>query len=163
MNIELIVFNENFIPPKRGHSIDVGMDIAAYEPGVLEPGPNIIGCGFGIKVPVGYNVSVYPRSGMVSGAKTLDMRLADTQERVGDVFLSGISIAAQHPPIDPGYEGEIHIIVLNHSNRPVAYDRGTRFGQLVCHAITYINCVSPATTKRGTGWAGSTGLASEEV
>jgi dUTP pyrophosphatase len=158
MNVELIVFKDNYIAPKRGHDIDVGLDVAAPEAGVLLPGPNVIGVGFGLKVPVGYNVSVYPRTGMVSGQKTLDMKVANTFLTVKDVHPNGISLAAQHPPIDPGYAGEIHVIVINHSDLTVEYERGTRFGQLVCHPIAYINPVSNIDETRGAGWAGSTGI-----
>lgn len=158
MKVELIKFRDDYIMPKRGHNIDVGLDVATPDKGILYPGPNSIGLGFGLKVPVGYNVSLYPRTGMVSGAKTLDFQVYGSEHKVVDFEPRGICIDAKHPPIDPGYVGEIHAIVINHSNLAIEYERGTRFGQLVCHPITYIEPIDCIDNSRGEGWAGSTGI-----
>lgn len=163
MNVEIIEYREDYIKPSRKHGIDVGMDIAAPDDGVLQPGPNSIALGFGLKVPVGYNVSVYPRTSMVSGKASLELELDQNTSFAAEQTLlkevsPGVCILAMLPPIDPGYTGEIHALVYNTSSLRIKYKRGTRFGQLVCHPITYMHIVKDVNYSRDDGWEGSTGI-----
>lgn len=152
--------------PERGHDIDVGLDVFTPYGGVLKPGANTIPLGISIEVPIGYSAEIRPRTGMASGAKTLDMTVVDGDlieyGVVRDYYENGIALLAQSPPIDPGYTGEINAIVYNGSSLHIAYDYGTRFGQLVVYPIAYPYCeVDEPKKVRGDGKFGSTGIGTE--
>jgi dUTPase len=170
MQVKFILLYDGARLPERGHSIDVGLDVYTPKEGVLIPGPNVIPLGFSCEVPVGYNCSVYPRTGMVSGLKTVDFEVLThgfkgkhaTEENskifVRDSHNNGVSLFATHPPIDPGYAGEVNAIVLNHSDLYIKYPQHTRFGQLVFHPIAYAIPTLSVDTSRGAGAFGSTGI-----
>lgn len=164
MDVKFTLLHANARLPERGHSIDVGLDVYAPTEGVLKPGPNKVALGIGVEVPVGYNASIYPRTGMASGTGTLDFEVitkevtpAGYETRVKDVRSEGISLLAQLPPIDPGYTGEVHAIVINLSDLTIKYPAHTRFGQMVFHPIAYARPVAAVDTSRGVNGFNSTG------
>lgn len=158
MDVKITMLREDAIMPFRGHSIDVGLDCPVPDAGVLKPGANKIPLGWAIEIPVGYTGVMYPRSGMASGEKSKEMLLAGSEETtVEQIIENGVAIVAEQPPIDPGYTGEVHAIITNHSGVPIQYDRGTRFSQLVVHSIVYANLVKNIDTGRKSAGFGSTG------
>lgn len=162
MQVKFTKLREDAILPYRGHGIDVGLDCPVPEAGILVPGPNKIPMGWAVDVPVGYSASMYPRSGMASGEKTTDLYLfvqhyTTEPITVGQIHPHGVAITAELPPIDPGYKGEVHAIVINHSDLYIKYKAGTRFSQLVFHPIAYATPVENIDNSRGTGAFGSTG------
>lgn len=165
MQVQIKQLRDGAKMPERGHGVDVGMDVYTPSSGVLRPGPNKIALGFAISVPVGYCADIRPRSGMASGEKTLDfdvvtpsrMGVPDEGVKVKDVAPQGIGILATHPPIDPGYTGEVHAIVINTSNVAIKYPQHTRFGQLVFAPIVYATLVEAVDLTRGDNGFGSTG------
>src|SRR5438552_17359149 len=89
------VFEEAIIPT-RAHEDDAGWDLYANEEMVISPGNRgIIGTGISIEIPVGWAGFVTPRSGLA--------------------IKSGISITNSPGIIDPGYRGEIKVILENNS------------------------------------------------
>jgi dUTP pyrophosphatase len=90
--------------------------------------------GFGLDIPDGYFGLVYIRSSMA--AKGLSMEM---------------------PPIDPGYTGQIHALITNHSGNTVLLEAGDRIGQLVIQPVIYADFVKSFDEERGTGAFGSTG------
>jgi len=134
MNIKITKLDPKVKLPERSHLNDVGMDIYAPTAGTLAPGPNVVGLGFAIEVPIGYQANIYPRSG---------------HARRG--------IYAQIPPIDPGYTGEVHALIFNGSGQNYAYDEKERLGQLVFTPVAIVRLVEDTGKKRGDSAFNSTG------
>ena len=96
----------------HGPAEDAGMDLCALEPAVLEPGkPQAVPTGLAIELPPGYEAQVRPRSGLA--------------------LKHAITIPNSPATIDPGYRGEIRVILLNLGEHPYAIERGDRIAQLV--------------------------------
>src|SRR5512143_2831295 len=78
----------------HGPAEDAGMDLRAVERVVLAPGvPRIVPTGLAIELPAGYEAQVRPRSGLA--------------------LKHAITIPNGPATIDPGYRGEIRVILLN--------------------------------------------------
>ena len=159
MQVKFKLLREGAKLPERAHGIDVGLDVFTPSEGILRPGPNKIPLGFSCEVPVGYVAAIYPRSGMASGEKTLDLEILQGGKTylVKELEPNGIGLFAQLPPIDPGYTGEVHAIVYNSSNYMIKYPKHTRFGQLVFYPIAYVQPVLELDNSRGDKGFGSTG------
>lgn len=162
MQVEFTLIHPDAKMPERGHGIDVGLDVFTPEAGQLLPGPNKIPLGFSIDVPVGWCAAIYPRSGMASGEKTRTMVVK--QYKLGMDYLvdmihpNGVAILAQLPPIDPGYKGIVHAIIVNTSDLTIEYEKHTRFGQLVFVPCAYVQPVLRVDNTRGSDGFGSTGI-----
>lgn len=136
MNIKK--FKKDSLLPFKKHQSDVGLDF--YTPEKVELLPletKVVGLGWGIEVPSGYSAMLVPRS---SAAKR--------------------GLIIQTSIIDPGYTGEIHLIVTNCSNHKITIEKEER----VCSLVIYSVITPPLKevenfkeTKRGTGGLGSTG------
>lgn len=128
------------IIPTRVHDLDAGFDIHALEKGDLAPGHIArIRTGIAIGVPAGQVGDIRPRSGMAA---------------------SGITVANSPGTIDPGYNGELIVMLINHGKNHLLWEAGGRIAQLV---ITYTN-TQPLVevdeledSERGTNGFGSTG------
>jgi len=163
MKLPIINLDKPFVMPRRGHINDVGLDLAVPSDGELKPGMNVIGLGYGIKVPVGYIASVYDRSSMATGSCTLDMVISSDDVLVKDIEPNGIPLMSMNPPIDPDYIGEIHLFIFNTSKYTIKYSKGDRLGQLIIHPITYADpMIIEKELKRTDGWSGSTGVNTEK-
>ena len=99
--------------PKQAYPGDAGLDLAACERVVLEPGARAtVATGVAVAVPPGYAGYVQPRSG-----------LADRH---------GITIVNTPGLVDSGYRGELRIILLNTDReRSFEVEPGMRIAQLV--------------------------------
>src|SRR5712672_4324962 len=94
----------------HGPEEDAGMDLRAVERVVLSPGvAQGVPTGIAIELPAGYEAQVRPRSGM--GLKH--------------------SITVNFGTIDPGYRGEIRVIMFNLGKTPYVVERWDRIAQLV--------------------------------
>ena len=88
------------------------MDLRALEPVVLEPSvAQAVATGIAIELPPGYEAQVRPRSGLA--------------------LKHGITIPNSPATIDPGYRGEIRVILLNLGKHSYAIQKGDRIAQLV--------------------------------
>ena len=135
MKIKLIKF-DNFIAPKREHFNDSGADVFAAEDAVIEPGKVFkMPTGIGVEIPTGYDGVIHCKSGMST---------------------KGIWLA--NAPIDAGYTGEIHAIMLNVTNEAVHIKKGQKVGQLVIRPVIYAEFVEDLGENRGSAGFGSTGL-----
>jgi dUTP pyrophosphatase len=124
--------------PTRTHADDAGLDLYAFENGVIAPGSGLLArTGVAIALPAGTVGLVADRSSMAKrGVKTS----------------GGV--------IDAGYRGEIHIILRNVTTDEVRFERGERIAQLLI-----LPCLTPAVveatdldeTHRGTKGFGSSG------
>lgn len=136
MKIKLIDFGlKEDHHPFRPHANDAGADVFMPYDYTLRPGEIArIPLGFGLIIPDGYAVYVFPRSSMaVKG------------------------LVCELPPIDSGYRGEIHAIISNVSTSTQTISKDTRIGQLVITPVVIADFVLELGTERGTGAFGSTG------
>jgi dUTP pyrophosphatase len=124
----------------HGPEEDAGMDLRAVEPVVLEPGvPALVPTGIGIELPSGYEAQIRPRSGLA--------------------LKHAITLPNAPATIDPGYRGEIRVILLNLGREPYRVERGDRIAQMVIAA--YVTAVwveeELGSSDRGSGGFGSSG------
>ncbi len=123
-----------------------GMDLRAAvpdnEPVVLNPGDvAMVPTGLQIALPAGYEAQVRPRSGLA--------------------VKHGITVLNSPGTIDSDYRGECKVILINHSKKAFAIERGERIAQMVIarHAQADWQEVDDLDqTERGAGGFGSTGI-----
>ena len=114
------------------------MDLCAVERVVLSPGvAQGVPTGIAIELPPGYEAQVRPRSGMALKH----------------------SITVNFGTIDPGYRGEIRVILLNLGKSAYQIHAGDRIAQMIVAQYEAIEWVEAALTDttRGTGGFGSSG------
>lgn len=130
-----------FLPAyAHGPEEDAGMDLRAVEDTVLEPGtPALVPTGIAIELPPGYEAQVRPRSGMA--------------------LKHAITLPNSPATIDPGYRGEIRVILLNLGREPYPITRGDRIAQLVIARYEPVEWEEAELnhTRRGDGGFGSSG------
>jgi dUTP pyrophosphatase len=124
----------------HGPEEDAGMDLRAVEAVTLEPGvPRLVPTGLAIEVPPGYEAQVRPRSGLA---------LKHT-------------IAMPNAPgtIDPGYRGEVRVILLNLGREPYTIHAGDRIAQMIVARYEAVQWIEGdlAESRRGAGGFGSSG------
>jgi dUTP pyrophosphatase len=96
----------------HGPDEDAGMDLRAVAPAVLSPGvPQAVPTGIAIELPPGYEAQVRPRSGLA--------------------LKHAIGIPNSPATIDPGYRGEIRVILINLGNSDYKIEKGDRIAQLI--------------------------------
>ena len=89
---------------------DAGMDLRAVEQVLLQPGiAQGVPTGLAIELPPGYEAQVRPRSGL--GLKH--------------------SLTVTFGTIDPGYRGEIRVVMFNLGRADYIVHKGDRIAQLV--------------------------------
>jgi len=96
----------------HGPAEDAGMDIRCIEGVMLEPGiPCAVPTGLALEIPSGYEVQVRPRSGLA--------------------LKHAITLPNSPATIDPGYRGELKVIMLNLGNTTYQIHAGDRIAQMV--------------------------------
>jgi dUTP pyrophosphatase len=128
--------------PRYAHSgaEDAGMDLHAVEAATLEPGvPVAVPTGLVIELPPGYEGQVRPRSGLA--------------------LKHGISISNAPGTIDPGYRGEVRVILINLSHAPYLVKAGDRIAQLIVARYEAVEWEEGelSDSLRGAGGFGSSG------
>ena len=116
------------------------MDLRAVEQVTLEPGtPRLVPTGLAIELPPGYEAQVRPRSGLA-------LRHAITMPNAPGT-------------IDPGYRGEIRVILINLGREPYTIHAGDRIAQLIVARYETVEWVEGdvAGSRRGAGGFGSSG------
>lgn len=88
------------------------MDLRACEDVTLEPGvPAAVPTGLAIELPPGYEAQIRPRSSLA---------------------LNHAIILPNSPgTVDPGYRGEIRVVLLNLGREPYRVRRGDRIAQMI--------------------------------
>jgi dUTP pyrophosphatase len=124
----------------HGPEEDAGMDLCAVEEVTLEPGvPQLVPTGLAVEVPPGYEAQVRPRSGLA--------------------LKHAIAMPNAPGTIDPGYRGEVRVILLNLGREPYTIHAGDRIAQMIVaryEAVEWVEC-ELAESRRGTGGFGSSG------
>lgn len=130
-----------FLPEyAHGPEEDAGMDLRAVEAAVLRPGqPALVGTGIAIELPPGFEAQVRPRSGLA--------------------LKHAITLPNSPATIDPGYRGEIRVILLNLGRNEYCIERGDRIAQLVIARYEQVEWEEShlSETNRGDGGFGSSG------
>jgi dUTP diphosphatase len=124
----------------HGPEEDAGMDLRAVEPVELEPGvPAMVPTGLAIELPPGYEAQIRPRSGLA--------------------LKHAITLPNSPATIDPGYRGEIRVIMLNLGRAPYQVHRGDRIAQMVISTYIKVDWVEEelAASDRGSAGFGSSG------
>jgi len=114
MRIKLKKLSPDAVLPEYAHGPeeDAGMDLRSIVAVVLAPGiPQAVPTGLSIEIPAGYEGQVRPRSG-------LSLKHA-------------ILVANAPGTIDPGYRGEIRVILVNAGNADYKIEKGDRIAQLI--------------------------------
>jgi dUTP pyrophosphatase len=128
--------------PARAHGDDAGLDLHAAEPARIGPGERAsVGTGLAVAIPPGHAGLVLPRSGLAAR--------------------HGIALVNAPGLIDPGYRGELRVLLLN-TDRGEAFEiePGDRIAQLLLvpfAAAEPIEAAELAETERGLAGFGSTG------
>jgi dUTP pyrophosphatase len=124
----------------HGPSEDAGMDLRSLENTVLEPHePCAVSTGLALEIPAGYEVQVRPRSGLA--------------------LKHAITLPNSPATIDPGYRGELRVIMLNLGQAPYQIHAGDRIAQMVVARYETVEWEEGelADSLRGAGGFGSSG------
>jgi dUTP pyrophosphatase len=110
------------------------------EDATLEPGvPRLVPTGLTVEIPPGYEAQVRPRSGLA--------------------LKHAIAMPNAPGTIDPGYRGELRVILLNLGQDAYTVHAGDRIAQMIVARYEAVEWVEGelADSARGTGGFGSSG------
>jgi dUTP pyrophosphatase len=119
---------------------DAGLDIRCIEGATLEPNvPQALITGLALEIPTGYEVQIRPRSGLA--------------------LKHAITLPNSPATIDPGYRGELKVILLNLGRTPYVIHAGDRVAQMVLAKYEAVEWEEGelGESVRGTGGFGSSG------
>ena len=140
IEVEVQRLHEDAVLPAQAYDGDAGLDLAACEEVVLEPGQRaVVPTGIALAIPEGYAGFVQPRSGLAA--------------RHGNALVNSPGL------IDSGYRGEIRVVLLNTDAAEAFHVRpGMRIAQLVVAPVASVRLVEGgelATSERGARGFGS--------
>ena len=124
----------------HGPEEDAGMDLHSVESVLLEPGETkLVPTGLAIELPPGYEAQIRPRSGLA--------------------LKYSITLPNSPATIDPGYRGEVRVILHNLGREPFEILPGERVAQMVIARYEPIEWEEGDLTdsQRGEGGFGSSG------
>jgi dUTP pyrophosphatase len=124
----------------HGPQEDAGMDLCAVEDVTLDPGvPRLVPTGLTVEIPPGYEAQVRPRSGLA--------------------LRHAITMPNSPGTIDPGYRGEIRVILMNLGSEPYTVHAGDRIAQMIVSRYETIEWSESglASSERGARGFGSSG------
>lgn len=126
---------------QSAHAAAMDLHAAVPSPVTLPPGGiALVGCGFAMALPDGYEGQVRPRSGLASK--------------------SGVTVVNAPGTIDADYRGEVKVALINLGPAPFVVERGARIAQLVVAPVTRVTWEPVDAldeTRRGAGGFGHTG------
>ena len=142
MKIRIRRLRDDAVLPEYAHGPDedAGLDLRAVERTVLDPGvPKLVATGLAVELPPGYEAQIRPRSGLA--------------------LKHAITLPNSPATIDPGYRGEIRVIMLNLGRAPYEIHHGDRIAQMVIARYEPIEWEEGElnTSRRGEGGFGSSG------
>ncbi|HSM79744.1 MAG TPA: dUTP diphosphatase [Bryobacteraceae bacterium] len=124
----------------HGPEEDAGMDLCSLETVSLAPNePKLVSTGLSFEIPPGYEAQIRPRSGLA--------------------LKHAITLPNSPATIDPGYRGEVRVILLNLGKSDYVVHKGDRIAQLVIAKYEAIEWEEGdlAESVRGAGGFGSSG------
>ena len=119
---------------------DAGLDLCSVADAVLVPNvAQAVPTGLSIELPPGYECQVRPRSGLA--------------------LKNSVTVANAPGTIDPGYRGEVKVILLNLGREDYVVHKGDRIAQIVVAKYEAIELTESdlSETGRGVGGFGSSG------
>jgi dUTP pyrophosphatase len=133
---------QNAVAPTRAHHDDAAYDLCSAEALTIAPGARAdVGTGLALAIPPAHAGLVLPRSGLAAR--------------------HGIALVNAPGLIDPGYRGELRVLLLNTDrHEPFEIAPGERIAQLliVATGVVRLHEVEELDeTRRGLGGFGSTG------
>jgi dUTP pyrophosphatase len=134
---------EDAVIPRYAHGPeeDAGMDLHAVEAVTLAPGETkLVPTGLCIELPSGFEAQIRPRSGLA--------------------LKHSITLPNSPATIDPGYRGEIRVIMLNLGREAFEIRPGDRIAQIVItryEAVKWVEGDELSESRRGDGGFGSSG------
>jgi len=142
MRIKIKKLSPQAVLPEYAHGPeeDAGMDVRSIEGAVLIPHvPLAVATGLAVEIPPGYEMQLRPRSGLA-------MKYA-------------ITLANSPATIDPGYRGELKVILLNLGRQPYEIHAGDRIAQIIVSKYEAVAWDEDelADSGRGSGGFGSSG------
>lgn len=124
----------------HGPEEDAGLDIRSLENTTLIPGiAQGVSTGLALEIPSGYEVQIRPRSGLA--------------------LKHAITLPNAPATIDPGYRGELRVILLNLGKEPYEVKAGDRIAQMVVAKYEAVEWEEGELSEstRGAGGFGSSG------
>ena len=124
----------------HGPAEDAGLDVRSVADALLAPGiPQAVPTGLGLEIPTGYEVQLRPRSGLA--------------------LKHAITLPNSPATIDPGYRGELRVILLNLGHEPYQVKAGDRIAQMVVARYEAVEWQESelGDSVRGSGGFGSSG------
>ena len=143
MELRFKVLSEGAKVPTRANSDDAGLDLYAAEAVTIAPagGRASVGTGLAVEIPPGHGGLVLPRSGLATR--------------------HGVTLTNAPGLIDPGYRGELRVLMLNTDPRePFELATGERIAQLLVCPLADADPVEVealSATSRAEGGFGSSG------
>ena len=140
MKIPWMDLRGNARAPSKAFPDDAGYDLTATAWQVISPGELAkVHTGIAMKIPKGFAGVIKDRSGL--GSRGLNVH-------------GGL--------IDPGYQGEIVVLLMNHSSKPITLEAGSRVAQMVIVEspqveFEQVNSFLGEDSMRGVAGFGSTG------
>ena len=126
---------------QSAHAAAMDLHAAVTSPVTLAPRDIVlVGCGFAMALPDGFEGQVRPRSGLASK--------------------SGVTVVNAPGTIDADYRGEVKVALINLGSAPFVIERGARIAQLVIAPVTRVSWEQVDAldgTARGAGGFGHTG------
>jgi dUTP pyrophosphatase len=141
IELPILRLRDDAVVPARAYAADAGLDLAACERVELGPGERAtVGTGLAVAIPDGHAGFVQPRSGLAAK--------------------HGITIVNTPGLVDPGYRGELRVILLNtDADQTFVVEPGMRIAQLVVVPVPDVELVEvdelPATERGVRGFGSS--------
>jgi dUTP pyrophosphatase len=140
IELPILRLRDDAVVPARAYAGDAGLDLTACERIELRPGERAtVGTGLAVAIPDGHAGFVQPRSGLAAE--------------------HGITIVNTPGLVDPGYRGELRVILLNtDTERTFVVEPGMRVAQLVVVPVPELELVEVdelPSTQRGVRGFGS--------
>lgn len=128
--------------PRYLHRGDAGADLRSAIDAAIGPGERLlVPTGLSMAIPDGYVGLICPRSGLAAR--------------------HGVTVLNAPGVIDPGYRGEIQVLLVNLDSRATyRLRRGDRVAQLLllpCEHAVFVIATTLPSTDRGSAGVGSTG------
>lgn len=144
MQIKISRLHADAVLPQYAHGSeeDAGMDLRSVADVLLEPGvPQAVPTGLAVQIPSGFEAQVRMRSGLA--------------------LKHALLLPNSPGTIDPGYRGEVRVIILNCGREPYQIHKGDRIAQMIVSRYEAVEWLESelADSARGDGGFGSSGKA----
>jgi dUTP pyrophosphatase len=140
MKLKIIRLDKDIPTPRYMREDDVAFDLYSRESHTLKPMEwKLFGIGLKMEIPKGYIGNIRDRSGLAV--------------KYAIHTLAGV--------IDPGFRGEVGVVLINLSNKDFNVEKGMRIAQMIIQQVEYVDIVEVdelSDAERNQNSFGSTGL-----